>query len=200
MLAFTFATVRGRFNALIFFIFVSMKRSEMLILSETGTEPVSVSEAKAWALIDTSSDDTEIDYLITTARRMVESYINKDILPKQRKYYSPYVTDGVLALPYAPVDTIDSVLVGTTTYTSNQYDVYGAYGAQMDFSSEIEDALVTYTTTGFVPDQQVNEAIKALVQHLYNAQGVIEESDIADGMPKHIKQMLIGQTNRHNAY
>ena len=172
----------------------------MLILSETGTEPVSVSEAKAWALIDTSSDDTEIDYLITTARRMVESYINKDILPKQRKYYSPYVTDGILALPYAPVDTIDTVLVGTTTYTSDQYDVYGAYGAQMDFSSEIEDALVTYTTTGFVPDQQVNEAIKALVQHLYNAQGVIEESDIADNMPKHIKQMLIGQTNRHNAY
>lgn len=170
----------------------------MLIVSETGSEPVSVAEAKAWALIDTSADDAEIGYLITTARRMVESYVNKDILPKQRKLYMPYITDGIMMLSYAPVDTIDSVVVGTTTYTSDQYDVYGVYNAQIDFGFEANDVVVTYTTTGLTPDQQVKEAIKAVVEYLYNSQGVIEENDLPDTMPMHIKKMLIGQKNMKN--
>lgn len=175
-----------------------MKKTEMLIVSESGTEPVSVAEAKSWALIDTDADDTEIGYLITSARGMVEAYINKDILPKQRKYYQPYVTDGILMLPYSPVATIDSIVVGTITYTSDQYDVYGVYGSQVDFGFEAEDVVATYTTTGLTASQRVKDAIKSVVEYLYNSQGVIEETDLPKDLPKHIKRLLIGETNRVN--
>ena len=172
-----------------------MKKPEMTIVTETGSEPVSVAEAKAVALIDTDADDTELGYLITTARRMVEYYINSDILPKQRKYYMPYVTDGVLLLPFAPVDTLDSVVVGSITYASDQYDVFGTTNSQIDFGFDAQNVTVTYTTSGATPDQQVKEAIKAVVEYLYNSQGVIETNDLPKSMPRHIKKMLIGQKN-----
>jgi len=168
---------------------------EMKVVSVSGTEPISVTEAKAWALIDTDADDTELGTLITAARGMVESYINKDILPKQRQYFSPTLIDGVMALPYRPVDTIDEVIVGTVTYTSSQYSVFGLDNGFIDFGFEAEKVKVTYTTTGLTANQQVKDAIKALVEYLYNSQGVIEETDIPRKMPKHIKKLLIGNKN-----
>ena len=124
-----------------------MKRPEMLIVSETGSEPVSVSEAKAYALIDTTADDTEIGYLITSARRMIESFLNKDILAKNRKLYIPFVTDGIMQLYYAPVDTINSVTVGTTAYTSDQYDVYGVLNG-----TNMVNQLMSANRTCKIPD------------------------------------------------
>lgn len=168
---------------------------EMKIISESGSEPITVTEAKSWALIDTDADDAEIGTLITTARKMVEAYINKDILAKQRQYYSPIVLNNIMSLPYRPVATIDEVIVGTTTYASTQYNVYGLDNGFLDFGFEAENVKVTYTTTGLTANQNVLDAIKGVVEYLYNSQGVIEETDLPRTMPRHIKKMLIGSKN-----
>lgn len=167
----------------------------MTINSETGSEPITTAEAKAWALIDTDADDDEIGTLITTARRMVESYINKDILAKERTYFLPIVYDNIVSLPYRPVASIDEVIVGTTTYTSSQYTVTGISNDFIDLGLEAENVKITYTTSGLTANQQVKDAIKAIVEYLYNSQGVIEETDLPNKMPKHIKKMLIGNKN-----
>ena len=69
---------------------------------ETGQEPVTLDEAKAWDKIDLTTDDLIIQALITAARRMCEaftgiSFISKDIIVAVNN------SDGNLQLPYGPI-------------------------------------------------------------------------------------------------
>ena len=63
--------------------------------STTGSELVSTSEIKSYARIETSSDDTLIGILNTSARSACEDYINRDIVAKTRTYFRSHVPEKV---------------------------------------------------------------------------------------------------------
>ena len=45
-----------------------------LLISESGSEPITTAEAKAWAKVENSDEDSLISSLITSCRREIESY------------------------------------------------------------------------------------------------------------------------------
>ena len=53
-----------------------------LLISESGSEPITTAEAKAWAKIENSDEDSLVSSLITSCRREVESY-TKQVLNNQ---------------------------------------------------------------------------------------------------------------------
>ena len=90
---------------------------QIQIISETGSELVSLSEAKSYCKIDYNNDDGLINRMIEQARVWCENYISKDIVAKQRKYFLPK-TSGLFDLPFAPVNSIDAVKINGTSTTA----------------------------------------------------------------------------------
>lgn len=89
----------------------------MILYSRVTTlpqsEPVSLSEAKAHLKEDLSDNDTLIDRLITTARRMCEAYTGLSFVTQERVIKMDYfpICDrfkgNEIIVPYGPVQSID---------------------------------------------------------------------------------------------
>ena len=58
----------------------------MKINTTTGSEILTISEAKSFIRVDTSADDTIIGQMITQARIWCENYISRDIVAKIELY------------------------------------------------------------------------------------------------------------------
>ena len=118
---------------------------EIKIISETGSEPVSLSDAKNFLKVDYTDDDTLIGALIKQARLWCENYLSKDIVAKQRKYYVPK-TNGTFDLPFAPVASIDEVKIDGSATTD--YEMLGLNEETIELGAgEAEQVVVKYTTT-----------------------------------------------------
>lgn len=81
----------------------------MLSLTKTvtGTEPITLDEAKAWLRVDGAADDTLITSLITQSRELVEQYLNYSIV--ETTIVCTATPRKELVLPFTPVVTIASV-------------------------------------------------------------------------------------------
>jgi len=142
------------------------------IVSVTGSEIVSTSEAKAWALIDTSADDALIALMIKSVRESLENYISRDIVAKTRKMYVEQVIRP-LALYYAPIDEITSITYGSENTVTTDYEVRGLLNKVIDFNFyPVPYVTVSYSTLG-ISDQSVKDAIKATFEYLYNSRGLV---------------------------
>ena len=91
------------------------------ITATTGSEIVTVAEAKSFIRIDTSDDDTLLDNMIKQARIWSENYIGKDIVAKTRKYYLEQASSR-FEIPFSPIASISSV---TVEGVSSNYTTYG---------------------------------------------------------------------------
>ena len=81
-----------------------------------AVEPVTLSEAKAHCRVDASADDTLITNLITTARELVEDYIDRALVTQRlvMKFDQfPYEIE----LPRPPMASSGTVTAVTITYT-----------------------------------------------------------------------------------
>lgn len=89
---------------------------------ESDTEPVTLTEAKAWCAIDGTDFDSTITDLISTAREMCEAYVNKSFIER-------IVTAKLRAktkLPYGPAAYEDITALTDedgNTLTSNYEDL-----------------------------------------------------------------------------
>lgn len=90
----------------------------------TGTEPVTLAEAKAHCRVDFTDDDTLITGLITAARTMIEDYCHVSLVQKtvtlttqsierpQTLYSQPWQVRQAFngfELPYGPIKAVSSV-------------------------------------------------------------------------------------------
>lgn len=73
----------------------------------TGSEPITLDEAKSWMRVDDTNDDTLITALITQTRELVEEYLNTSIV--QTTLVLDATARKELLLPYGPVVTITTV-------------------------------------------------------------------------------------------
>lgn len=133
----------------------------------TGTEPISLSEAKEYLQVDITNDDDLITKLITMARQNVElhcgiSIVNTTITLTEFSWDTPYL------LPYSPVISIDSleiddndIDVTDTDYVQNDYIVY----------SGTEMTAVYKTGWSEIPEGLLH-CIYELMKLYYDARGV----------------------------
>lgn len=161
------------------------------VVSVTGTEPVTVADAKEWGLIDTSADDTVIGYMIKSVREALENYISRDIIAKERKYYIEQAVQPI-ALPFSPIALISSVTYtrdATALVLNTDYYVDGLQNKVIDFSSYPKNYVtITYTTSG-ITDQSVKDSVKACFEYLYNSRGLV--------MMDNFKGFEIPQTSKY---
>lgn len=81
-----------------------------------AVEPVTLSEAKAHCRVDASADDTLITNLITTARELVEDYIDRALVT-QRLVMRLDQFGTEIELPRPPMASSGTVTAVTITYT-----------------------------------------------------------------------------------
>lgn len=161
---------------------------QIKVNSVTGSELVSVAEAKLYTRIDTSADDTLIDDMITQARVFIENYISRDVVAKNRTYYVDQ-TNGLFDLPFAPIASVSSVTVEGEAAT---YDILGLD----DYSIELhggpsKHVKVTYVTAG-INDSAIKQAILQLVSTLYDNRADYVTGTIVSDVPTTVKSLLAG--------
>lgn len=169
-------------------------------LADGVIEPVSVVEAKAWGVIETSLDDAVITSLITTAREMVEAYISRDLVPKKYTLY----TDEILVYgDYFTIDLCVSTNLASITSVEDEfetfvsgtdYDVIGASGSKLLLKRNHGGKItVVFESIAMQSPSQLDvckSAMKSLIEQLYDNRGNLEgDSDIMV-MDKNIKRML----------
>lgn len=87
----------------------------VVTVADTAVEPVSRTDAKNWMRIDYTTDDSQIDMLITAAREHLEKLTGRSLANKQLTAYvtttgyEPFV--WAIDLPYSPLVCVDSVYI-----------------------------------------------------------------------------------------
>lgn len=159
------------------------------IISTTGSEIVTVTEAKNFIRVDTSDDDTLIGNMIQQARIWCENYIGKDIVAKNRKYYKKEVNNR-FDIPFSPVSSITSV---TSEGNSVDYTTYGLYEDVIEINNlgKNKDVIVTYTTSG-IDDALLQQAILQFVSTLYDnrADFIVMQGVSFVEVPANVKHIL----------
>ena len=164
----------------------------------TVTEPITLSQAKAWILVDYPDDDTLISTLITQSRKAIEDFCHISIVPKSifvtamqewyrfqdgwnnvsrwdRAFYGLTDYGPWSELPYGPVSSVQSV---TNTSFGNivilaantDYFLRGKGFQQIKVVPECETLLIQYSTPYYCPDP-LQEAILNEIAFRYENRG-----------------------------
>jgi len=166
---------------------------QVKIISTTGSEIVTVSDAKNYIRVDTSDDDALLTNMIEQARIWCENYIGKDIVAKTRQYYLEK-TNGRFEIPFAPISAISGV---TAEGSSVDYNTYGLHDNVIDLNDAIaKDVIVSYTTAG-LDDALLQQAILQLVSTYYDnrADFIVMQGVSFVEVPANVKHILAPYKN-----
>lgn len=107
----------------------------LVLIGQSTTEPVTVSEAKNHLRIDVSDDDVYLETLITVARHQAENYTLRALIPSTWDLVLDEFPDSTVAieLPRPPLSTVstslsityveDTTAGNTTTVASTGYTI-----------------------------------------------------------------------------
>ena len=142
---------------------------DLQIINTIGTNPVTLTEAKNYIRVTNTADDTLIQSIIENATKKIESWINTDIVSKERAVYLERV-DEPFKLYYAPInsDADLTIEVDGVVQTSDTYELKGLENPLICLQSSLtEKVKVTYTTKG-ISDVGIKPAILAYAAFLYH--------------------------------
>lgn len=164
-------------------------RWSLALVSASGTEPVTVSEAKAHARIDHDEDDTEIGSLILAARQYVEEYTRRQLInatwamyldrfPREIVLPKPPYSSGLLITYYDYANQQQTL--SAERYQVAEHDdpakITAAYGHYWPATYPRYEAVTVLWTAGYgalkgdVPEP-IRLAILKLVAHWYEHRG-----------------------------
>ncbi len=167
-------------------------------LASGATEIMDAAAVKSWAAIDTDLDDTVITSIIVAAREMVENFISKDLVSKNRELFVDELEyDGetyIISLPYNAKTGTIVVTSGTTTLTLNtNYEIIGIGGRYIKFTGNHKNVKVVYESDPIASASEVElakSAVKVLIEQVYDNRANLEgDSDIVV-MDGNTKKML----------
>ena len=161
----------------------------------TGSEPVSLLEAKSQLKIDFSTDDTLLTALITAARLQIEKITGVSLVARQVDLIAKLDGCHLFELPYGPLDTTSLIVTklkvtpgGTDELlTTTDYIVRGDYFAQLHVANGDGMFAITYDAGYTVVPQALKEAILHQVSYLYEHRG---DEDI-NGMSATAKALIM---------
>ena len=130
------------------------------------SEPVTLSDLKEWAKVDTSGEDGILTALIGAAREMCEKYTNVNFVQRQVIAVVDNFNGGIY-LPYGPIGTITSVL--NEDGDSVDYEISG-----IEFKAVISPRMrlkVTYQGGYSTLPESLKTALKAQALFLFENRG-----------------------------
>lgn len=140
--------------------------------SNEGTEPVTLSEAKAYIKVPSTitSDDTLITSLIKAARRKIEKYMGLSLISRTVEMYADIQTCNLFSLLYGPIDEITSIVNSDGDEVStDDYKLLGVTNRLIDFPYAGK-ITITFTTDG-AADDEFKTFILRQVAWLYENRG-----------------------------
>ena len=150
---------------------------DVQITTDLATEPISLTEAKAWMKVSFADDDSIISGLITTARTLLERHTGLSFGSKTIKALIE-VGDDWVDLPYGPVSTITSVnridADGTAVLMTVDDDYVLVNRRLKVFNPALYS--IIYTTQSGMPDALKSD-IYRLVAYMYQNRGIQFESE-----------------------
>lgn len=189
--------------------------SSLVVSSEPAVEPVTLTEAKLFARIDTSDDDALINALITTARARSEMYTGRTWVHTIFDYYIDAqelasLNSGPIVLPTCPLKT-SSVTVkyydddGTeNTFSASNYwvDLYSVparlclmLGQSYPSAIRENNGLKVTFTAGYSADatsvpEAAKTAIKIMVADMYEHREDDAIDKVVTSIPTSAKMVL----------
>lgn len=171
------------------------------ITTAPSIEPVTAAEAKLQAHIDQTTEDSLVDYWITTARQWAEQISQRSFITRTFTAYMDCWPWSVFELPYPPLLTVSSIKYyddagsAAATYSSSNYivDAHSEPGrvalkTTADWPSvtlrEINGVEIIYTA-GYGTDAsdvpaQYKAAMFLIVAHLFqHREGVVVEQGVS---------------------
>lgn len=184
-----------------------------LVLTTAPTiTPVSVTEAKAHARIDTADDDTLIGVMVEAATARAEAETGLSLISQTwALHLDEWPCDGVIEVPRAPLVSVTSIVYratdGTqTTWTAAEYQVVTAskpgrivpaYGYTWPtLRGTLDDVVVTfvsgYGATAATVPADIRAAILLYFAELYDNREGFVTGTIATPLP-HAASVLLGR-------
>jgi len=182
------------------------------ITTPPASEPVTAAEVKLFSKIDFTDDDTLIDLQISSARQMVEKWLNKALITQTIKCYFNNYNNRVY-LPYAPHQTITSVIrkrkneSKTLTENTDYYiigdtvkyldlepsGIINPQGVSRNETLTAWNLEVTFTagygTSASDVPSPIKEAILRIIETNYDNRGDVTEKT-NDLIPNHAKALI----------
>lgn len=177
---------------------MKISQEEQSSLAAGAVELVTVEEAKEWSVIETDLDDSIVEALIVSAREIVEAFISKDMISKNRIQFEECPEyDGekyMVILDYASVDgTVNIDADGTTLVEGTDFDFVGLGNRYIKLYSNQVNMTITYESKPIVSASEITlakAATKVLVEQIYDNRANLEgDSDIVI-MDDNVKSLL----------
>jgi uncharacterized phiE125 gp8 family phage protein len=175
-----------------------------------AAEPVTTTEAKDWARVSISDDDTLVDALVASARAMCEAYTGRAFVNTTfTMSMDDFPSATVFEMPRAPLGSVTSITytdaTGTTGQTMSSGDyivdttsepgrVALAYNASWPDTYDEIDVIAIVFVAGYgaaasaVPDA-IKTAIKELVAFWYGNREAATDLSL-DALPFGVKALL----------
>jgi uncharacterized phiE125 gp8 family phage protein len=173
------------------------------------TEPVSTANAKIYARIDGSDDDTLVDVLIGAAREKIEQITRRALLTQTWDMYLDAFPWGDIIVPKPPLQSVTSITYtdtdgATQTWSSSEYTVdtdsepariVTAFGEDYPDTRDVIKAVKVTFKAGYgdaataVPDAIIT-AVKMLVMTWYDHRDTVIEGTSAQEVPNTVDALL----------
>ena len=155
-----------------------------ILISESGSEPITTAEVKTWAKVENSDEDSLISSLITSCRREIESFTKCVLRPQV--WRTKYIAETIKNRFYSPRITASSVVVTVDGDTITDYlfnEVTGCLRLNYDYSND-ELIVIEWTmATALSSLAPLKQALLDLITYRFYNRGLYD-------MPDNVKTIL----------
>ena len=171
-----------------------MPRSGLVVVTAPTVEPVTATEAKDWARITVTVEDSLVEGLITNARERFEEDTGRVLITQTWDYFLPSFPEeievplprlqSVTSVKYIDTDGAQQTLA-TSEYTvdtrSDPGRIVLAYGKAWPSIREVPNAVEVRFVAGYGPagsdvPRQIRDALKAMTAALYENREPVTEA------------------------
>lgn len=160
---------------------------QLKLVTAPASEPVTLSQAKAFLRVEHSAEDAVITTAIVTARQHAEQYLRASLLPQTWDYSLANPSTTTLALPRGPATSITSISLtnesGTTTVMNPANYRLSVSGRSVLFTNapSIEKLTIRFVASLYAAAADVPAPIVQGILH--HVAALVEQRDGAVGMP-----------------
>jgi len=155
-----------------------------ILISESGSEPITTADVKAWAKVENSDEDTLVLSLITSCRKEIEAYTKNVLRPQV--WRTKYILDKGQYIFYSPRFFADSVEITIDDEAYTDF-VYNRTTGRVKLNSQFyanDELVITWNvetqTESFTP---LKQALLDLITYRFYNRGLYD-------MPDNVKTIL----------
>jgi hypothetical protein len=167
-------------------------------LAAGAIEIITPADVKAWSLIETDLDDDIILSIIVSAREMIEHFISKDLISKERVFFADELDyDGEKYTAtldrYAKPNTIVATSNGVALVNGTDYELIGLSGSYIKFYNYASNVTINYESKPIASSSEIQlakSAVKVLIEQIYDNRGNLEGDEDIVIRDMNVKKIL----------